>query len=38
MTLPEFFAEIEANSNKDGGMRADDFDDLKEWMEAGKNG
>ncbi|MGB1388630.1 MAG: phage tail assembly chaperone [Paracoccaceae bacterium] len=36
MTLPEFFAEIDANTANDGRMTADDFDELKEWMEAGK--
>lgn len=36
MTLPEFFAEIEANTKDDGRMTAEDYDDLKEWMEAGR--
>jgi len=39
MTFPEFLEEIDIITEKQGGsgrMSADDYDELKEWMEAGK--
>jgi len=38
MTFPEFLEEIDIVTEKQTGpgrMTSDDFDDLKEWMEAG---